>query len=501
MSTSHFFPAPRFGVPFSTFPPGISWKTLEDMLHEVMTDLHRTWIQDFLLRPNPQFGADLLSSTTQLSKALPVTCVIDKNCRTELIVPAFTKDDVTVGVTLVTVPNRMKYGFRNDSTISHCFSHFVQNRRTGARCFVTIDEERDAVELNFFQCMRYVTLRFHRHPFLQAFSSGNVNFGRLQNCIMSSLVAYSTRHLWGCSCGSKHCVDCWGTRSLSSYLPDFNSEVGPGPFGDYVSKMVYATFKDSNPVDSFPVFTSVSRTYGLHRSSWDEKVIWGLTDRLRRRTPVVPYAFFVQDNGEVAPVSHGDARARRDDTNHDSHAIERRLCEIDNLLLGFPSNYVDASHSISLSAVECEPIVCSDASVVLVPFDRTTNARGVPPQEIYPAEATGGGCDPSLTAESETDLGSQASNELWCQTRMDKALKWRGENRRLRRIAPAPVPLEEQVSRTDVIQSLETQRLEKLELKKLRKREAAARGNERRRLLRLARLAQNDGIEEHTGPR
>ncbi len=179
------------------FLPGAPWRTMREFMYEAFADMHRVCVQDVLLRPNALFDASLLTSPTQLSKALPTHARVSVDvaawpgvsvmeCRnTVLLVPAYSVDELGVGVGVelcggdgppdpyIPRPERVM--------------HYVVNNRTGALitladCGLVYEfgyQRLTAGGLNVTAC-----LVFQRDRFRAAFSPGVVRFDALERALL-----------------------------------------------------------------------------------------------------------------------------------------------------------------------------------------------------------------------------------------------------------------------------------------------------------------------------
>lgn len=132
-------------------PTGHSWCSVQDMLQEVMSDLHRVCVQDHLFRPLPELGTSVLFSETKLSEAIPVTYSLGRHDIVVLNVSAFTKDDLTAGIEVLSDKTGMA-STMGISSRKFIFSHYIENRRTLSRCALALDGDQ------YFADMTYCSL-------------------------------------------------------------------------------------------------------------------------------------------------------------------------------------------------------------------------------------------------------------------------------------------------------------------------------------------------------
>lgn len=286
-SSQEFGPNSKFGVPLSPFLPGAPWGSIRELLHEAMSDLNRGWVMDYLLRPNPLFAANILSSPTQLSKALSLsaqirvlscgvnnsTAMASQICHHDtLLVPAYSVDDIGLGIGIDGC-----YGpGPPDVYFSSCekLIYFIVNNRTGSSVSVIHGEQ--VVDLSYNQLQpngsnKFVNLLFEKQGFMEAFKNrARICFDELVNSLIRS----------------SHCEH---ASSSAQYLVD---KVYPYritlPNGDMKMKGVVSEHRGLKILGAMPIFAewNTIRGGGSKNNTPDFLKRWGLTYIFSKINPV-----------------------------------------------------------------------------------------------------------------------------------------------------------------------------------------------------------------------
>lgn len=284
----------------AALPTGKSWCSVQDLLHDAMRDLHRSWVQEHLLRPQPHLGSSLFFSDSKLSESISAIYSEGLQSMAVLSVPAFTIDDMSAGVEvfgdqagLVSTTGLVPSKFM--------FSHFVENKRTGTRCSVAVDGHPEFVEMMFCSLFAKgfttsLRFRFQRHMFFGAFRPGQIDFSMLKKGLQELTIIPVQRSAQLCGCRQMHCIDCLGEKS--SLLKSGGSKEGfeHDEFHECKVHGIVSRFKRSSLISLHSTFSRLSkRMIECGKRQLRPLVYWGLCDRLRRVGTVVP-----------APLSDGD---------------------------------------------------------------------------------------------------------------------------------------------------------------------------------------------------
>ncbi len=223
--------SPRFlpGVPLNPIPPGLLWRTPRDLLHELMNDLHRGWVQDYLLRSDGSVDAFILSSPANLAKSMSFT--FDGHLSSTrfqrpdttnfsgsiLMVPAFTRDDVSVGIA-VEMTDAAGALTQIISRTKRC-AHYSHNDRTGSFCAISKGDGTGVVEVfGLLPPPRpgrvCIQMQFDSALFLQAFAPGSVDFELLERSTVNLTIGHSVLNSIAHLCVEQSCAG-----SINAHVP------------------------------------------------------------------------------------------------------------------------------------------------------------------------------------------------------------------------------------------------------------------------------------------
>ncbi len=455
------------------------------MLHELMNDLHRSWVQKYLLRPDVSGDARMLSSPEKLSHSLSFTfsgyldyprpqspSAVDMR-GTVLAVPAFTRDDISAGICVEsTYADGAPTEIMSRATR---FMHYAHNNRTGAMCIISDDGDNGFVEMDFFALASLsnklvMKLRFESQLFREAFISGSVNFELLEASMVSMVVGYLIHDSI-----ARPYVEPGSTQCINGHAPSFHvskrklSIRDHLNLGDNYTKCVLSVYDESVLKKAVPVFAYMSRKSGAHDSILSELVFWGMTDRLERLKPVPQASILTASNDHK--------------TFETSFGVGTTAEDVDNILFG---NCVHALELQSIAVKGGRKVSSADSETV---FPQISNISENRPQAI-PSK-----CTPVHFEETAHVMGTQSLDSPFPNAfpNVKAAVP----------IAPAPFVCPTYTTKQNkgpcLMQLLEEERLVKAHRRKLRKREAAFRSNAKRsERRRIARLSQKvtEGLSE-----
>lgn len=474
-SSDAFGPASKFGVPLSPFLPGAPWGSIRELLHEAMSDLNRGWVMDYLLRPNPLFAANILSSPTQISKALSLSaqirvlsCGANNNTamashmcyHDTLLVPAYSVDDIGLGIGIEGCygPGPPDVYFSSDEKLIY----FIVNNRTGTSISVIHGEQ--VVDLSYNQLLpsgknKFVNLLFEKQEFLEAFKNrSKICFDKLVNSLIRS------SHCAHDSATAQYVVD-----NVYPYLITL-------PNGDMKMKGVVSEHRGLKILGAMPVFAewNTIRGGGSKANTPDFLKKWGLSYIFSKTVPVP----------QRSPSS-GPA------TKSLTHPLSQEEDEhpIDHVLQGCESASIDQRpqiHSIESTPRIPAPSDPSDLNA------RTISTTIAPLQATIPFAAPLPDCAWS---------GNEQTNILACANRMGRK---EITTACLPRAAIGPIPRTNGISsnrniskprkiapdqsrrtppKSSTVPSAEAEKQRKILQRKIRKREAAARSHAKRKAL------------------
>ncbi len=482
-----------FKVPLNPFPPGVRWSSRRVMLYEVMSDLHRGWVQDFLLKTDASADARILSSPSQLCKSVSFSfaCRLDCDCAQGLksvnlhshilAVPAFTRDDISAGVTI-----ESNSGGAAVEVLcrSNSFMHYVRNDRTGTICTISVDDRSNFVEVGFISVASaksnsvHLQLKFCASRFMKAFASGSVDFDLLEQSILTMAVGCSARGPIVCDCREEKCKECAGVQAQLLRVPaQKKSFADYFQCGDFYCRSVLSFYEDSVLMNAIPCFSLSSRNFGAPDFSVDKMFNWGMADRLGRLKPIPPpvLPFSLEELDEPEPGTAEEFTGL---------GVSTSAHDVDNILFGRFSDALPTSFS---RTQESQRIVTEQDETGPYQISRLPGdiVQAIPPETV------------SNVAGDRVRLGSVA---VLSPPKVNGLRRDEASNKGVVRIAPAPIvasnPPAQQNVGASLAPSMDKERLAKLEKRKIRKREAAFRSNakraERRRIAVLAKGSSHD---------
>eukprot|EP00171_Calliarthron_tuberculosum_P009357 IDg9357t1 len=455
MEVPSFSPGSLFGVPLNAIPPGMRWHSVRDMLHEVLSELHRGWVRRYLLEADALADAAVISSTDRQSESARFSSHARANANwsigTEalsvshslLLIPARTVDDLGAGVgierfdvvsasSLVRRPARVV--------------RFVVNNRTGASTVVA--HRDDAVELAFHDLrddgsQTHVCLELHRNALRKALANPDrIDFASIECALISTMVGETT--------GAAHSTGLQ-LRSRAKHYP-FRLTMSDG---DVYFRNVRSIYCDGTPVSTAALFVHANGEYNMASDTARTLTDWGMRDCLERACPVVQ-----------APIP-----SATDDSVEDTGNIDDL---VDDLTIDAQCLANDFEHAILASAA-------SAASAILTWHDSNSNV------DLELQECRSDSHSPLSLLVSA--LSEPESNDL--KRRLVAAVPPAAATPAPRRLAALIAPASEPAATARAQYAGEDEKLRKVEQRKIRKREAAARCNARRKAKRLAEQKKN----------
>lgn len=417
-----------FGVPLNPILPGMRWQTLREMLHEVLSELHRGWVRRYLFECDGLADATVLSSSTALSNAarFSMNARMDSGgspafavSQSLLLIPARTVDDLGAGVGVEKFDTAVATSLVQRSSR---VVRFVVNNRTGAST-VTSFNDSDNIELAYHDLradgtQSHVCLELRRALLSAAFSDPDrLDFSAFERALVSSMV---------------------GETSPMSNVTHPRLRTSQYPFrltmldGTAFFRNVQCFYKNAVPVSTSAIFIEACGNYNLSNDMARSMTDWAMSYCLERAQPV-PQA-------PMPTISDEEADRGGQDCDDPQAPF------VDDLT-------IDAQ--ILADDFKLPLLVCN--TDVQVSWGETESNLD---QEL--ADLSNGPLSPLILPMAAPTVQQCAVSAV--------------------RIAPAHEP--RPIAR--VREPVEDEKLRKIELRKIRKREAAARCNSRRKAKRLA---------------
>ncbi len=224
----------------------------------------------------------------------------------DLLVPAFTLEHFTVGVSVESYAGDGPPDFivrRKDR-----FCRFVRNNYSRAMFALSVDEDVGIVEMSCYRqesstMSLQIMLRFDKGIFMDAFTShpGRIDFCKLEQGVLSICVGnvlHDPRDPWDCECTKTRCSNCHmasGSAMFEKNLRKFNK---PSIIGTAYFKGSLTIYNKTIQIFSVLMSTNFERIAGAASCGVEQLVRWGLSDRLCRLKPVPKYVLEYSDAGQ-----------------------------------------------------------------------------------------------------------------------------------------------------------------------------------------------------------
>lgn len=291
-------PGILLGAPLSPMLPGIRWRGLRDMLHEVFSELHRGWVRRYLLDRDTLEDARLLSDKAQLSKAARFKTLLRADeafapghermtvAQSVLLIPACRVDDLGVGIAV----ESFKANGASDIVLYPArIVRFVVNERTRASTCASVNG--DVVELAFHDistgdATTNVCLQLHRPALLEALADADrIDFSGIERALLSSMIGI---------CDARPGGETQCTR-VAPYPFLFNLRCSEGYF-----KNVHCSYKCGTPISAAALFVHACSETAIPNNAVHEMMKWALRDRFSRADPVLQWSIpFGEDGGKL----------------------------------------------------------------------------------------------------------------------------------------------------------------------------------------------------------
>ena len=275
-----FGPGSLFGVPLSSFPPGVPWKDTREMLLDIFSDMQHPWVQEYLFRKDCLVDAQILSDPMRSINSLPLmfSTTSDKRLSggfegTAVYmrhnVPGFVIGEIGAGVAI-----ESSFGTGGAEVVfplANLFVRYINNLKSGAQLNVSFNERVGTVEVTHLKhnedgLWTSVLLWFVPQLFLKSFDIriGAINFDILQNALVKSIVSVV-----------KH------PRRLAIANGNYSFQVADNN-GDHFFKSVFSSYANGNAMMSMPVFADGRWTFEIPQEALMRMKKWAIGDRLGR---------------------------------------------------------------------------------------------------------------------------------------------------------------------------------------------------------------------------
>lgn len=305
---------PVHAAPESVFVAGARWRTAREMLYEALAELHRTRVQDFLLRPDALLDAQVLTSPSALSSAAAFSyrsCADTRRMPSSgahdlfsvgLLVPGPDIDELATGVhvqSFAPAANDAKQIFRRTDSIWH----LVVNRRMRSCISISVDDDSRLVELLYTVTGLHgrrtqVLMTLRRDAFKAALRTGAVDFDAMQRAICLCLTSEIAGEV-----EERQQVRSLVPRQEDTVMRGENFAFRGGLHtGDFYCRAMISKFYEGVPVFAAPLFSYGSRVYGVQYNVVQGLKDWGMRDLLSRMIPTLqaPLSSALQTNVQHA---------------------------------------------------------------------------------------------------------------------------------------------------------------------------------------------------------
>jgi len=159
MSTfESFLPDAPLGAPLQPFLPGMKWASTQEMVEEILADLKRPWVQDYVLRSHPRQDVQALSDPSNYARAMSghldyITVphlsggLVSRLKTVRLLIPVLTIEDIGVGICV------------EDSKLGSTHKVIMLKTLQFSR-FVCSNEKHSLLLVRFIEDLRKVTISY-----------------------------------------------------------------------------------------------------------------------------------------------------------------------------------------------------------------------------------------------------------------------------------------------------------------------------------------------------
>ena len=286
-------------VPLRPFLPGAPWESIREFLYEAFADMHRLHVQDVLLRPNALFDASILSSPTQLQKALPShnRLTVNSNpfmgvmqCTNSLLlVPAYSIDELGIGVGVEScggdgppdpyIPTKERV------------LHYIVNNRTGT--LITLASCGKVYEFGYQKLSENgsnVTscMLFDSKLFVNAFEGGHLRFDTLERALLRA----------------SHCTSELSNACSNAVLRDISYPYRVTHVrGEYRMRTMVSAFRDTVQLNAMPLAADCDVMRALNGDDFNHMKSWALTALFSQVAPVPQFSLLPCDSNQTTTTS------------------------------------------------------------------------------------------------------------------------------------------------------------------------------------------------------
>lgn len=295
----------------STRRIAVGWSDIRELLQDVFVDMHRAWVQDYLLQSDYQTQAELLTTRGRQGRSIAITqriqsdarCVSPENAvdkfSVSLVVPHRIKDGLATALMIESNASASGFVRRTDRAVRS-----VVNTSSCSVLFVSVDNQHGLVEILYDNSQpgrerRNVLASFVEANFRAAVQPGVVDFSALQRSLRLMYAGVTD----GARCGIPllHAPNLQNVTMCGPAFPR-RGELGAG---DYYQHGVFSVHVEGVPVFSTNSPVYGSRNIGAHTGAVDALIDWGVRDALTHLSPVpqAPISQLDVDTGELLSIS------------------------------------------------------------------------------------------------------------------------------------------------------------------------------------------------------
>lgn len=284
------------------YPPTSGWCTVRDVLHEIFADVHRGWVQDFLLHFSAVAELQILTNPGLHSRTIPATfraCVDPgmspssagtESLAVSLYALSYNVDELIAGISVESVAP--VGDSKNFFPISDYVNRFVLNRRTGSNFELTLEKKLKIAQIMWFTNNRgrklQAILHFNLLKFESCFQLGTgkygIDFQLLEQALVSSVVGEIDTSQPSITTLPGILGNTLQNDYLCLELRRFFI------FGDYYSQNVGTAYLNGQPKRRSPFFLYSSRVDGTSTAAMEKLSQWAITDRICNIQPIIKVA-------------------------------------------------------------------------------------------------------------------------------------------------------------------------------------------------------------------